>query len=185
MHPEGLYNPLYKFAFTNITETPFTIMWDSKVVTTVPAGQTVELPHYLAVSCTKQLVDSIMIGHAKLNEIEYYKNNPNTQPNMYRASSSLGVPAARKVWEDQICRLMETDEESPQVQIMRATIREELTKDLSAQPSQGSPLENAPTSLSDFADLNTSRPSTEVVQSSIKVKTIETPKKAGRPKKTA
>lgn len=176
MNPEGLYNPLLKFAFTNITETPFDIIWDGKIVTTLKAGETVELNHYLAVACTKRLVDLIMIGNANLTELEYYKNNPNTQPNMYRSPSSLGVPAARKVWEDQICRLMEVDEESPQVQIMRATIREELMKDMSAQPSQGSPLENAPTRVEDFADLTAPKKEGEMKQSPIKVKKVATPK---------
>jgi len=87
--PEGLYNPLLRLRFTNISESPFTIMWDNKVVTTLKGGETVELPHYLAVVATKALVDSIMIGNAKMDEIAYYKANPNTQPNMYRAASSL------------------------------------------------------------------------------------------------
>lgn len=175
LNPEGLYNPLLKFAFTNITEAPFDIIWDGKIVTTLKSGETVELNHYLAVASTKRLVDLIMIGNAKLNELEYYKNNPNTQPNLYRATSSLGVPAARKVWEDQICRVMEVDEESPQVQIMRATIREELMNDLSAQPSSGSPLDNAPKSIADFSDLNA--PKDEIPkQSPIKVKKIAKPK---------
>lgn len=171
MNPEGLYNPLLRFAFTNISESPFTIMWDNKVVTTLKGGETVELPHYLAVVATKALVDSIMIGNAKMDEIAYYKANPNTQPNMYRAASSLGVPAARKVWEDKICRVLEVDEESPQVQVMRSQIREELMKDLKAEPSQGSPLENAPTSVQDFADL-TKKEEKIIVPSNIKVKKI-------------
>lgn len=175
MSPEGIYNPLLKFSFTNISEAPFEIKWDGAVVTTLKGGETVELPHYLAVTATKALVDMIMIGNAKLDEITYYKNNPNTQPNMYRASSALGVPAARKVWEDQICRVMAVDEESPQVQVMRATIKAELMKDLQAQPSQGSPLENAPTSLSDFADLNAPKQEVEK-KSTIKVKKVKTPK---------
>jgi hypothetical protein len=173
LNPEGLYNPLLKFAFTNITETPFEIIWDGKIVTTLKAGETVELNHYLAVACTKRLVDMIMIGNAKLDELTYYKNNPNMQPNTYRAPNALGVPSARKVWEDQICRVMDTDEESPQVQIMRATIREELMKDLQAQPSQGSPLEGAPARVEDFADLTKPKVEEEVTPSPIKVKKIK------------
>ena len=173
MSPEGLYNPSLKFAFTNISETPFTIVWDGKIVTTLKAGETVELNHYLAVASTKRLVDLIMIGNAKLDELAYYKNNPNTQPNMYRASSSLGVPAARKVWEDRICKVIEVDDESPQAQVDRATIREELMKDLSAEPSHGSPLDNAPTRVEDFADLTAPKKEESPKQSPIKVKKIK------------
>lgn len=172
---QGIYDPIIRFAWTNITEEPFDIVWGGAVVTTVKAGVSVELPHYLAVKCTKELVDKIIIGNAKLNEIEFYKNNPNAVSNSYRAPSSLGVPAARKVWEDQICRVMEVDEESPQVQIMRAQIKEELLKDLSAEPSTGSPLQNAPSSISEFADLNAPKDTTPK-KSTIKVKEIKTEK---------
>jgi len=171
LHPEGVYNPTLRFAWTNITEEPFSIMWDGAIVSTVGKNQTVELPQYLAVTATKALVDKIMIGNAKLDEITHYKNNPNVLPNMYRASSSLGVPAARKVWEDQICRVLEQDEESPQIQVMRAEIREQLKADLSAESSAGSPLDNAPRSIEEFADLTA--PKVEVEKkSNIKVKTI-------------
>jgi hypothetical protein len=172
----GVYNPLLRFAFTNITEEPFEIRWNGEHVTTVQKDQTVELPHHLAVVCTKQLVDKIMIANAKLSEIEFYQKNPNMQSNSFRASSSLGVPSARKVWEDRICRVMEVDEESPQVQIMRAQIKAELQADLSAQPSQGSPLDNAPKSISEFADL-TKKEEKEEKQSSIKVRTVGRPPK--------
>ncbi len=143
LHPEGIYNPLLRFAFTNISEEELVSAWDGQPIK-VPAGMTIELPHHLAVKLTKELVDKIMIGNAKLNEVEFYKNNPNAQMNTFRSSSSLGVPAARKVWEEQICRQMEVDEESPQVQVMRSNIRAELMKDLSAEPSQGNPLQGAP-----------------------------------------
>src|ERR1700722_3052553 len=95
---DGLFNPVLKFAFTNITDEDFVSAWNG-VPITVKAGQTVTLPHHLAHKLTDELVDKIMITNIKTNETEYYKNNPNTAPNMYRAPSSLGVPAARKVWE--------------------------------------------------------------------------------------
>lgn len=172
MHPEGIFNPLLRFAFTNITEELFVSAWDGQPIK-VPAGTTIELPHHLAVKMTKELVDKIMIGNAKLNEVEFYKNNPNTIANTYRSASSLGVPAARKVWEDQICRQMEVDEESPQVQVMRATIREELMKDLSAEPSSGTPLQGAPSGIGEFADLT--KKSETVIKADLKVKTVKDP----------
>lgn len=177
LHPrQGLYNPFLKFAWTNITEESFPVQWDGAIVTIVPAGTTVELPHYLAVKCTKELVDKIMIGNAKLEEIKYYKNNPNAITNTYRAPSSLGVPAARKLWEEKIVRVMEPDEESPQTQIMRAQIKEEIMRDLKAEPAHDNPLENAPKSISEFADLNADRQEVEPKKSNIKIKTIKTPK---------
>lgn len=170
---QGIYNPMLKFAFTNITEEEFVSAWGGEPIK-IPAGLTVELPHHLAAKLTKELVDKIMIGNAKLNEIEFYKNNPNVQMNTYRAASSLGVPAARKVWEDKIVHLMAPDEESPQTQLMRIKIKEELMRDLKAEPSSGSPLDNAP-KLSEFADLGAHK---EEVQEKapMKLKTTKTPK---------
>lgn len=171
LHPkQGIYNPTLKFTFTNITEEEFVSAWNSEPIK-IPAGRTVELPHYLAVKLTKELVDKIMIGNTKLNEVEFYKNNPNSMPNTYRAPSSLGVPAARKVWEDQICKLMNVDPDSPEVQLQRLGIKQQLIDDLNAVPSTGSPLDNAP-SLSEFADL-TAPKQEEAPKTEIKLKKVK------------
>lgn len=147
---EGLYNPALRFAFTNITMEDFTSAWGGSPII-VKAGETIELPHHLADKLTDQLVDQIMIGEAKLNEVEYYKSHPGTRINDYRAPSMLGVPAARKVWEDQIVRELAVDEESPQLQVMRAQIKEELLADLNAETSTA-PVP-VPTSIEEFAEL--------------------------------
>lgn len=172
---EGIYNPMLRFAFTNITEEEFVSAWGGEPIK-IPAGQTVELTHHLAAKLTKELVDKIMIANAKLNEIEHYKNNPNLMSNTYRSPSSLGVPSARKVWEDQIVRVLAPDEESPQTQLMRIKIKEELLKDLKSEPSGGSPLDNAP-KLSEFADLQTAGKTDNVEVKPIKLKSISKNKK--------
>lgn len=127
LHPNGLYNPTLRFAFTNITSEDFTSYWGGQPIR-IKAGQAVELPHHLAVKLTKELVDHILIGEAKLDEVNYYKVNQNAQANTYRSPKglSLGVPAARKVWEDKICRQLAVDEESPEIQVLRAQMKEEL-----------------------------------------------------------
>lgn len=173
---QGIYNPLLRFAFTNITEEEFVSAWGGEPIK-IPAGHTVELQHHLAAKLTKELVDKIMIGNAKLNEVEFYQKNPNAMPNTYRAPSSLGVPGARKIWEDQICRLLAPDEESPQTQLMRIKIKEELMRDLKAEPASGSPLDNAP-KLSEFADLMAPKEE-KIEQAPMKLKTV------GRPRKSA
>ena len=168
LNPEGLFNPLIKGAFTNITEETFTSYWDGSPII-VPAGATIELSHHLACKLTKELVDKIMIGNAKLDEIA--KNQP-----YYRSpqGSSLGVPAARKVWEDQICRQMAVDEESPQVQVLRATIKAELMADMNQEVAKQNPLENAPKSVGEFADLVASHE--PVAKAPIKMKEVKVPK---------
>jgi len=163
LHPQGLYNPLLRFAFTNITEEPLVSMWDGSPIT-VPTGATIELPHHLAVKLTKELVDKIIIGNAKLDEVTRNKENFRSPIGM-----SLGVPAARKVWEDQICRELAVDEESPQIQVMRAQIREELTRDLSSEVSK-QPV-HTPSSISEFAELG--REEVKAEKAPIRLKTIK------------
>lgn len=147
---DGLYNPMLKFAFTNITKDDFTSYWDKSPIV-IKAGQTVTLPHHLADKMTDELVNKIMTTEVKTNEVKYYKENPNTAPNFYRAPSSLGVPAARKVWEDKIVRRLEVDEESPEMQVMRATIKAELTADMAKQKSNKPPV--IPRGAEEFAEI--------------------------------
>lgn len=135
LHPtNGIFNPLYRFAFTNITKEDLESFWNGRPLK-VKAGETVKLTHHLAVKLTKELVDRIMITDVKLNEVNFYKNNPNTAPNMYRAPSSLGVPAARKIWEDKIIKQLPTEKDEIQLEIMRSEMIEGLTQDLNRQTS--------------------------------------------------
>lgn len=147
---EGIFDPSKRFAFTNITDNDFVSAWGGSPIT-VKAGETIELPHHLANKLTDELVDQIMIGEAKLNEVKYYEEHPGTRINDYRAPSSLGVPQARKVWEDKIVRQLEVDEESPNLQIERARIREELMADLKAE-TKSEPVK-VPHSLEEFSEL--------------------------------
>ncbi len=176
---QGLYDPTKRYAFTNILSEDFVSAWGGAPIV-VKAGQTIELQQYLANKLTDEMVDKIMIGNAKLDEVEYYKKNPNTAPNMYRAASSLGVPAARKVWEDKIVRELAVDEESPQIQVMRAELKAELEASLQAQPTKGSPV--IPTDLKEFSELDqTGATATKPTPAPLKVKVLGRPKKNEAP----
>ncbi len=163
---EGLYDPSKRFAFTNITDEPFVSAWDGQPITVQPS-QTIELTHHLAVKFTGELVDKIMIGSAKMDELQ--KNQP-----YFRSphGSSLGVPAARKVWEDQILRELQVDEESPEIQIMRAKIREEVMNDMKAEPA--SKEIHATQGIEEFADVR--KVEVRVAKKPLKVKTIKVAK---------
>lgn len=169
----GIFDPTKRFAFTNISDKDFVSAWGGSPIT-VPAGETVELPHHLANKFTDELVDAIMQGEAKMDEVEYYKNNPGAAPNSYRSpkGSSLGVPAARKFWEDQIVRELAVDEESPEIQVMRAKIKEEILADLSQEKSS-EPVQ-VPTSLTEFAELGA--PEVKEPPKPLKVKRVAKPK---------
>ena len=160
----GIYDPSRRFAFTNITAEVFSSAWDGSPITIQP-NQTVELPHHLAVKLTGELVDKIMIGNAKLDEVQ--KNQP-----YYRSplGTSLGVPEARKVWEDQILRELGRDEESPEIQIMRAQLKQEIMNDLTNADKPSEPVA-IPTTIGEFSELGKTEPAP--LKKPLRVKTIK------------
>ena len=146
---EGIFDPTKRFAFTNITNAPFTFKWNS-IPTTVESGETVELPHYLAVHATQHLVDQIMQGEAREDTLAKQKINP-----MYKAENvagNMGIPAARKVWEDKILVELSADKSSDKtLGIKRREMQEQILKDLTAQPS---PTGSVPVATeADFIDI--------------------------------
>lgn len=149
LHPVGVYDPNIRAAFTNITDEEFVSAWGGQPIK-VPAGRTVELTHHLAVKLTKELVDKIMIGEAALDKATNGKGNAYYQS---PKGMNLGVPAAREIWEKKICRQLEVDEESPEIQVMRAQIRQEVMQDMqnSQAPKSASP--SLPNSINEFADI--------------------------------
>lgn len=165
---EGLFDPSRRFAFTNITKEDFVSAWGGAPIV-IKAGDTVELSHHLANKLVDELVDKIMIGDAKMNEVEYYKANPNTTPNSYRAPSSLGVPLARKEWEDKIVRELAVDEESPEIAVIRAEVKQEILRDMSKENAAAAiPV---PTTVSEFADLDNKTPI--VKKASLRLKKVK------------
>lgn len=142
---EGLYNPAYRFAFTNITAEPFTTYLDS-VPLTVQPNQTIEIPHHLAEKMTKELVDQIMQGLAVMDD----KGTKSQNQGM-----SLGVPAMRAVWEEKIVRQLEVNEESPQMQMLRMQIREEIKADMENAQKPAAPVTDININPTEFADLQT------------------------------
>lgn len=176
---EGLFDPTKRFAFTNITTEDFKSAWNS-VPVIVKAGETIEISnvtpipgagHALAVLMTNQMIDQIIIGDAKLDEVT--KNQP-----YYRSPKgmSLGVPAVRDIWEKQIVRELDADEESPALQTIRKQMREEIEQGIVAK-QETEPV-HIPTNIGEFADLDLVNRK-ETVQEVAPVKT----KKLGRPKK--
>lgn len=176
LHPSGVYNPGLRFAFTNITQEDFTSYWGGQPIT-VKAGRTVELPHHLAVKMTREIVDKILVGEAKLDEVTYYKNNPGASPNSYRSPKgmAIGVPEQRKPFEEKVCRVMAPDEEDPQWAIKRAEMREELMADMNREASRSPvsvPATVEPGKLpGEFAELGKEQPKQE--KPPLKVKEVK------------
>lgn len=176
---DGIYDPRKRFAFTNITDEVFNSKWDGSPIV-VKSQQTVELPHHLAVKMTREIVDRIMIGAAKVDEEAYKEKHPDAP--FYRSvkGMQMGIPEMRKPFEDAVLRELSVDEESPEIQVMRAQIKQELMADLSQEKSTGAP--HIPSSLAEFAELG--KKTEEAPKPAIKlqeVKVVEA--KKGRPKK--
>ena len=155
LEPEGLYNPTLRFAFTNITNEDFTSKWDGVPVIvkpheTIEVSNTTPIPgagHALAIKMTGEMVDKIILDEAKADEMAHpdlpYYRSPK--------ASALGVPAARKVWEDQILRELTPDEESPALQTIRKQMRDEIISGGEQKKNTEPP--PVPTSAAEFADL--------------------------------
>ena len=132
---EGIFTPGLRFSFTNISAEEFRSKW-SGVEIFVGPNEAIEISDItpipgsgmgecLAIKMTGELVDRIMLGIAKMDEIE--KNQP-----YYRSphGGALGVPASRKPWEDKILVKLEADEDSPATISLRNQMRAQLMADM-------------------------------------------------------
>lgn len=148
----GIYDPSKRFAFTNITDEDFIFKWADNPIK-VKAGETVELPHHLAVKATIQLTDQIMIKEVHEEELKVRAETKNPTYRSPRAIS-LGVPAAREPYESKILKeLASRSDTDSQFQVIRAQKAEEILRDLKRENSAVPPTLPA-TSLDDFAAVN-------------------------------
>jgi hypothetical protein len=129
---DGIYDPTKRFAFTNVSDKDFTFKWDGKPIT-IKAHKTVEMPHHLAIKATTELVDYLMQSEEQEKTARIKEKNPEYKaPNQ---AGSMGVPMARKPFEDRILKELKVEENSPENEMFKAGIREQIIKDLNAQPS--------------------------------------------------
>lgn len=133
---QGIYDPTKRFSFKNITSEPFTFTWGKSPITVKP-NETIELPHHLAVLATTQLVDQIMSQEIKEEED---KMKIETRNPYYRSQRglSVGIPSARKPYEDKICKELTRTESKiteSQLGVIRTELTETLTRDLKAENS--------------------------------------------------
>lgn len=145
---DGVYDPKKRFAFTNITNEDFSFSWNG-AENVVKAGDTVELPHHLAILATQKLVDKIMLGEAWEENAPIHEKTPWVDG---KKNMSLGVPEARKPYEDKILKEIPFDEASSQFKILASQQIEQIKKDLSSEPAQ--PVQEFTPSTGEFAELN-------------------------------
>lgn len=145
---EGLYDQTQRYKFTNIDDEEFIGMWNGKLFVTVPKGASVTLPESQAINFAKALCDRVMRKEEKAKFV------PNMREQRWEESerTRVGIPMARKPYESQILQKINQDEETPEMQVMRSQVREELMRDMSAQVNTESP--KGPSSLSSLALVN-------------------------------
>ncbi len=130
----GTYDPRKRFNFTNIWDKDFTFYW-AKIPITVKPGETVQLKHHLAVLATTQLVDTIMGEEIKKEEDAVKAKTDNYHYRSPRAGS-IGVPAARKVYEDKILKEIPVEQgNDAELQVIRSQLAEEIKRDLAGENS--------------------------------------------------
>lgn len=149
----GVYDPTRRFAFTNITSEEFTFKWGDSPIK-VKAGETLELPHHLAVLATTRLVDNIM--NKEINE-EEVKMRAETRNPHYRSPRGLspGIPAAREPYETKILRELKPDEtkiSESQLGVIRSELKETLVKDMKAEPAPS--ISKLTVANKEFEDIN-------------------------------
>jgi hypothetical protein len=175
----GLYNPAARYAFTNITDEVFTSYWD-KIPIVVQPRETIEVSaatpilgagEAIALKMTSEMVNKIMNEEVSTDNLAH-KGEP-----YYKSPKGMnsGIPAQRKVWEDQILRPLAPDEESPFIKAERKRLRAEIEAGIVDKPSTEPAGQTA--SMAEFADINntiaeTKTPTTET-KKAVRTKAIK------------
>lgn len=134
----GVFNNAQRYSVTNILDEDLNFTWGGNPFS-IPKGKTVSLPQYLANTVLDQMVDKILMGEMKAEEEAFYEKNPNVEINKHRSPNLLNNPIKRKELEDKICITLALEKGSTEAQLLAMQIKEELERDLSAQPSTEPP----------------------------------------------
>lgn len=111
---EGMYNPVVRFAFTNILDENFVSAWNSRPYVVKPR-ETVKLPHHLAAKFTREIVDILM--------------------NRDNKGLLMAVPENRKPYENKVLSML-PQEESMEMEVMKNEFIEELERDINRKEGE-------------------------------------------------
>lgn len=136
---DGIFLPAQRFSFSNITTKPFASRWGGIPVVVGP-GETIEISdhtpfmgvgmgHCLSVKFTKELVDNIFADKAKIiqNEGDSSHKPGDIVFNRPTVGMMAGVPEQRKIYEDQILKKLDIDEEDGSVKLLKKQMVDQLT----------------------------------------------------------
>lgn len=150
---DGLFDPSARYAFTNISDEVFTSRWGGIPITVEP-HQTIKIERHspvenggqaVAIKMTTELVDLIMTNVVRMDEMQMMADQKLTR-NMARSDKamSIGVPSARKEWEDKILKRLGADEEIGQGELsnmesMRESLKAEIVSQNTSKVSHEAP----------------------------------------------
>lgn len=131
---EGIYDPTKRGAFTNWSDEDFTGVWAGEKIL-IAKGKTVTLPEHLAIKFTNEFVTREMVKE------DIAKFVPNAKAEVYGQSERTltGIPAARAPFEAKTLKWLDRSEESPEMQLLRMQVFEEVKRDFTASPSTEPP----------------------------------------------
>ena len=147
---DGIYNPAKRYGVKNITDTDFTFTWNGNPIT-IKVGQEIELPEHMAILATTKMVDQVM--HAEADE-ETARMRKELRDPYWRSPKgiSAGIPMARKPYEDRVIRELSIDEKSPQYQVLRAEVKEQLLGDLKRGQEPAAPIDGVVAGIAQFGN---------------------------------
>lgn len=184
----GTYDPGKRYAFTNITEDPFPIKWNSRIVKIVQPHETIEISDAtpypgpgngdcIARTKAAELTTAIILGEARIATEKL--GNLVDKSYVSPVGTRAGIPEARKPYEDRILQELPSSENEETLSQMKA---DEILSDMRKQPgvsysNQSVEFANAP-KAGDGMNL---QPEASIPKASNDTLT----KKAGRPKNAA
>lgn len=141
----SLYDNSQRYKFTNIDDEEFVCMWNGEEITRIPAGASVTLPESQAITYAKDLCTRVMTKEERAKFV------PNMREATWEESQKtrVGLPMARDPYEKRILSKLNASDETPEIQLMKAQIKDQLLSDMSAQVST-----DAPTGPKATADLS-------------------------------
>ncbi len=136
---EGTYDPGKRYAFTNISEDPFPIKWNGKIVKIVQPHETIEISDAtpypgpgngdcLARTKAKELATAIILGEARVATEKL--GNLHDKSYVSPVGTRAGIPEARKPYEQQILQELPSSEN---VELLNELKAEEITADMRRQ----------------------------------------------------
>lgn len=131
----GLYDLTQRYRLTNIDDEKFTGRWNGRTFVVLNPGESATIPESQAINFAKEICTRVMQKEEKAKFV------PNMNEPTWEQSqrTRVGLPMARDAYEKRILQKIEAGEETPELQVMRAQMREQLLNDMSAQVSTDAP----------------------------------------------